>query len=216
MLDLMLPGTDGLEVCQRLRKDETLGGVPVIMLTARASEVDRVLGLELGADDYITKPFSPRELVARVRAVLRPQYGHPRAGAARGLLVRAADDGLRHLRSHHRRPGDAPLAARLRAPQVLRPPSPARLRAHAAPGPRVGSGHARPAAHGRRAHRPAAQADRTRRFGAAGHPHGARRRLHVRSRGARVERPRRPSCNLVSPDIAPSPRRRMVAAYTDK
>ena len=71
MLDLMLPGTDGLEVCQRLRKDETLGGVPIIMLTARASEVDRVLGLELGADDYITKPFSPRELVARVRAVLR-------------------------------------------------------------------------------------------------------------------------------------------------
>ena len=71
MLDLMLPGTDGLEVCQRLRKDETLAGVPIIMLTARATEVDRVLGLELGADDYITKPFSPRELVARVRAILR-------------------------------------------------------------------------------------------------------------------------------------------------
>jgi len=71
MLDLMLPGTDGFEVCRRLRKDETLGGVPIIMLTARATEVDRVLGLELGADDYITKPFSPRELVARVRAVLR-------------------------------------------------------------------------------------------------------------------------------------------------
>ena len=71
MLDLMLPGTDGLEVCQQIRKDETLGGIPIIMLTAKATEIDRVLGLELGADDYITKPFSPRELVARVRAVLR-------------------------------------------------------------------------------------------------------------------------------------------------
>ena len=68
LLDLMLPGTDGLEVCRQLRQ---MGNVPIIMLTARASEVDKVVGLELGADDYITKPFSPRELVARVRAVLR-------------------------------------------------------------------------------------------------------------------------------------------------
>src|SRR5437879_8955976 len=71
MLDLMLPGTDGLEVCQRRGKDETLAGVPITMLTARATECDRVLCLELGADDYIAKPFSPRELVARVRAILR-------------------------------------------------------------------------------------------------------------------------------------------------
>ena len=71
MLDLMLPGADGFEVCRQLRQDDTLRGIPIIMLTARATEVDRVLGLELGADDYITKPFSPRELVARVRAVLR-------------------------------------------------------------------------------------------------------------------------------------------------
>src|SRR5439155_376904 len=69
ILDLMLPGTDGLEVCRRLRTDDTLREVPVIMLTAKGTEVDRILGLELGADDYITKPFSPRELVARVRAV---------------------------------------------------------------------------------------------------------------------------------------------------
>jgi len=75
VLDLMLPGTDGLEVCRRLRAVESTQNVPIIMLTARAAEVDRVLGLELGADDYVTKPFSPRELVARVRAVLRRTHG---------------------------------------------------------------------------------------------------------------------------------------------
>jgi DNA-binding response OmpR family regulator len=68
VLDLMLPGLDGLEVCRRLRD---VAPVPVIMLTARGDEEDRVLGLELGADDYLTKPFSPRELTARVKAVLR-------------------------------------------------------------------------------------------------------------------------------------------------
>jgi len=72
ILDLMLPGgVDGLEVCRRLRQDPTTVQVPIIMLTARVEEVDRLVGLELGADDYVTKPFSPRELVARVRAVLR-------------------------------------------------------------------------------------------------------------------------------------------------
>jgi phosphate regulon transcriptional regulator PhoB len=71
VLDLMLPGIDGLEVCRRLRAADATRSIPVIMLTAKAAEVDRVLGLELGADDYMVKPFSPRELVARVRAVLR-------------------------------------------------------------------------------------------------------------------------------------------------
>jgi len=68
VLDLMLPGMDGLDVCRELRRD---GSVPIIMLTARVDESDRLVGLELGADDYLTKPFSPRELVARVRTVLR-------------------------------------------------------------------------------------------------------------------------------------------------
>jgi len=68
ILDLMLPEVDGLDVCRALRKES---GVPIIMLTARVEETDRVIGLELGADDYVTKPFSPREVVARVRAVLR-------------------------------------------------------------------------------------------------------------------------------------------------
>jgi len=71
VLDVMMPGMDGLEVCRSLRTDPRTSGLPLIMLTARAAEADRVVGLELGADDYITKPFSPRELVARVKALLR-------------------------------------------------------------------------------------------------------------------------------------------------
>ncbi len=71
LLDIMVPGGDGLDVCQRLRSNAALSTVPIIFLTARAAENDRVLGLELGADDYITKPFATRELVARVKAVLR-------------------------------------------------------------------------------------------------------------------------------------------------
>ena len=71
LLDIMVPGGDGLDLCRRLRNHQGLSTVPIIFLTARAQENDRVLGLELGADDYITKPFSTRELVARVKAVLR-------------------------------------------------------------------------------------------------------------------------------------------------
>ena len=71
LLDIMVPGGDGLDLCRRLRASGKLASVPIIFLTARASENDRVLGLELGADDYITKPFGTRELLARVKAVLR-------------------------------------------------------------------------------------------------------------------------------------------------
>ena len=71
ILDLMLPGMSGMEICRRLRREPATRRTPIIMLTARTSETDRVTGLDLGADDYITKPFSVRELVARVRAVLR-------------------------------------------------------------------------------------------------------------------------------------------------
>jgi two-component system alkaline phosphatase synthesis response regulator PhoP len=71
VLDLMMPGMDGLEVCRRLRADARTSRVPLIMLTAKATEADRVVGLEMGADDYVTKPFSPRELLARVKAILR-------------------------------------------------------------------------------------------------------------------------------------------------
>jgi len=75
VLDLMLPGMDGLDVTRALRQDPATNNLPIIMLTARVEEADRLIGLELGADDYITKPFSPRELVARVRAVLRRTEG---------------------------------------------------------------------------------------------------------------------------------------------
>ena len=71
ILDLMLPDSDGIEICKYLKSNQELKSIPIIMLTARVSETDKVLGLELGADDYVTKPFSPRELVARVKAVLR-------------------------------------------------------------------------------------------------------------------------------------------------
>jgi DNA-binding response OmpR family regulator len=71
ILDLMLPGMDGLLVCQAMRADSLTAGIPIIMLTARGEEGDRIAGLELGADDYVTKPFSPKELVARVAARLR-------------------------------------------------------------------------------------------------------------------------------------------------
>ena len=71
LLDLMLPGMDGFELCRLLRRDPATAEVPVVMLTAKAEEVDRIVGLELGADDYIVKPFSPREVALRVKAVLR-------------------------------------------------------------------------------------------------------------------------------------------------
>jgi DNA-binding response OmpR family regulator len=71
LLDIMLPGIDGLEVCKALRGDPKTAAIPIIMLTAKSQESDKIVGLELGADDYVTKPFSPRELIARIKAVIR-------------------------------------------------------------------------------------------------------------------------------------------------
>ncbi|MBU3091950.1 response regulator transcription factor [Clostridium sp. CM028] len=71
LLDLMLPGMDGLDVCKEIRKDSSMSNMSIIMITAKAEEIDKIIGLELGADDYITKPFSVRELVARIKAMLR-------------------------------------------------------------------------------------------------------------------------------------------------
>lgn len=90
VLDLMMPGMDGLQVCRQLRADDRSSRIPVIMLTAKAAEADRVVGLEMGADDYVSKPFSPRELVARVKAVLRrthPQDDSPGQVIRRGDIV---------------------------------------------------------------------------------------------------------------------------------
>lgn len=85
ILDLMLPDIDGLQICKYLRRNERFSSLPIIMLTAKIEEVDKIIGLELGADDYVTKPFSPRELVARVRAVLRRHGEHDRE--ARQLVI---------------------------------------------------------------------------------------------------------------------------------
>lgn len=84
LLDLMLPGKDGVEICKAIRG---FSSVPIIMVTARVEEVDRLLGLELGADDYICKPFSPREVVARVKAVLRRQQGGAISPLIRGIVL---------------------------------------------------------------------------------------------------------------------------------
>jgi len=82
ILDLMLPGVDGLEVCRALRQGASTRGLPIIMLTARSEESDRIAGLDLGADDYVTKPFSPSELVARVGALLRRAQRWAESGSA--------------------------------------------------------------------------------------------------------------------------------------
>ncbi len=89
LLDLMLPDLDGLEICRLLRAKEEWASIPVIMITAKGAESDRVLGLELGADDYVTKPFSTKELVARVKSVLRRTKGMAAAGRVEigGILV---------------------------------------------------------------------------------------------------------------------------------
>jgi DNA-binding response OmpR family regulator len=86
VLDIMIPGGDGLDLCRQVRQTPSLAMVPVIFLTAKAAEADRVIGLELGADDYIAKPFSPRELIARVKAVLR-RFDQPLAPS----VVKAGD-----------------------------------------------------------------------------------------------------------------------------
>ena len=95
LLDIGLPGIDGVEACKRIR---AFSDVPVLMLTARDSEIDKVVGLEIGADDYITKPFSPRELVARVRAVLRRAEERPTAPAIVEVDDYVIDSGRREVR----------------------------------------------------------------------------------------------------------------------
>jgi DNA-binding response OmpR family regulator len=93
LLDLMLPELDGLEVCRRLRREPATAATPIIMLTAKGDEIDRVVGLEIGADDYVAKPFSPREIVARARAILR-RVAEPAAKAPPEPEPVLAFDGL--------------------------------------------------------------------------------------------------------------------------
>jgi len=97
VLDLMLPGVDGLEICRLLRRDPSTASISIIMLTAKAEEVDRIVGLEMGADDYVVKPFSPRELVARVKAVLR-RGQVPSADVLRRVGALEVDEAKRQVR----------------------------------------------------------------------------------------------------------------------
>jgi len=101
VLDLMLPGEDGLSLCRRLRAESD---IPVIMLTAMGEETDRIIGLEMGADDYLAKPFNPRELLARIKAVLRRAQGLPRKVQSETKAVRFADWTLDMTRRELRRP----------------------------------------------------------------------------------------------------------------
>jgi DNA-binding response OmpR family regulator len=87
ILDLMLPAIDGFEVCKQLKQQQSTSIIPIIILSAKSRETDKVVGLELGADDYITKPFSPRELIARIRAVLRRHKEQPAGEIKTGQIV---------------------------------------------------------------------------------------------------------------------------------
>lgn len=103
ILDLMLPKLSGLDICREIRRDEALNRLPILMLTARGDEADRVVGLEMGADDYVTKPFSPRELLARVKALLR--RAEPPADSPRVLEIgRLAIDPASYRVSNSGRP----------------------------------------------------------------------------------------------------------------
>jgi two-component system phosphate regulon response regulator PhoB len=108
VLDIMLPGLDGLEVCKNLRRDPATRSIPILMLTARAGEIDRVLGLELGADDYVTKPFSPRELVLRIRKLLQRQSAQD-AAAGQFQLGELLIDKPRHRATYRGRALDLTL-----------------------------------------------------------------------------------------------------------
>jgi phosphate regulon transcriptional regulator PhoB len=93
ILDIMLPAINGLDVCRILKQQESTSRIPIIILSAKSRETDKVVGLELGADDYMTKPFSPRELIARIKAVLRRHKEQPPAEIKRGQIV---IDGVKH------------------------------------------------------------------------------------------------------------------------
>lgn len=97
VLDIMLPGMNGLDVCRALRSDEATQGIPIIMLTARDEEIDIVTGLEVGADDYITKPFSPKVLIARIRTVLRRRKGSAESSSSFLQLGELTIDQGKHI-----------------------------------------------------------------------------------------------------------------------
>ncbi|MFA4843641.1 MAG: response regulator [Candidatus Margulisiibacteriota bacterium] len=96
LLDLMLPGLSGLDICRKLKKDDRTAGIPIIMLTAKGTETDKVVGLEVGADDYLTKPFSIKELIARIKVILRRYEKKPAAASVALKLKDLEIDTERH------------------------------------------------------------------------------------------------------------------------
>ena len=178
ILDWMLEGVSGIEVCRRLRRMPETANVPIIMLTARGEESDRIRGFETGADDYVTKPFSPRELVARVTAVLRRV--RPALAGERLLYADLEMDVVGHKvkrggAPRRARPDRVPAAAPF--PRTSRPGLLARAAARFGLGP----GQRDRAAHRRRPHPAAAQGDQRRRQGRH-HPHRPLGRLRARHR----------------------------------
>ena len=181
ILDLMLPGEDGLSICRKLRSSDA--GVPILMLTAKSDPVDRVVGLEVGADDYVTKPFDPRELLARVRALLRrarhqPEPERSRRYAFDGLIIDLDTRSLANASGradprHQRRVRAAGLPRRAPAPRAHPRPA-ARL------DPRPRRRPLRP--HHRHDHLAAEEEDRGRGAGPQSHHHRPQQRLPVRSR----------------------------------
>ena len=184
VLDIMMPGEDGLSLCRMLRETTDM---PVILLTAMVEETDRVVGLEIGADDYVTKPFSPRELLARIKAVLRRRRGLPRARRDAGTEpapLRPLD--ARHAPARARRRGRrrGPAQHR-RVPPAHRLPRTAADGAVARPAPRP---HQRPLARALRAldrqpGEPAPEEDRDRPQEPGDHQDRVGRRLRARRRG---------------------------------
>ena len=138
LLDIMVPGGDGLDVCRRLRNHPALSTIPIIFLTARAGENDRVLGLELGADDYITKPFATRELVARVKAVLR-RFERPSTPTVISVLKKSIIDASNAMQLRVRGELTTTTATELRLLRLSpRPPSWPGLQPRPSPRRRLG------------------------------------------------------------------------------
>ena len=177
LLDLMLPELSGIEVCRIIRAES---GVPIVMLTAKDSELDKVVGLELGADDYVTKPFSLRELTARIRALFRRADQAVAVDAPPAVVdlgpVQADLGGHRLLRDGAGRPDQA---QGVRAARLPHPPPGPGLHPRPAARARLGLRLRRRDADGRRPRPLAAQPDRDRSWEPVVHPHGARRRLRL-------------------------------------
>ena len=177
LLDLMLPELSGIEVCRIIRAES---GVPIVMLTAKDSELDKVVGLELGADDYVTKPFSLRELSARIRALFRRSEQAVAVDAPPAVVdLGRGPGGPRRAPPAARRRGRADQAQGVRAARLPDPPPGPGLHPRPAAGARLGLRLRRRDPDGRRPRPLAAQPDRGGPGQPGVHPHGARRRLRL-------------------------------------